>query len=42
MAEHFVIWRAKFGVEWNVFPVFNDEEIILRNKQFAEKVAAME
>ena len=41
MAEHFGIWRAKFGVEWNVLPVFNDEEVILRNKQLAEEVAAM-
>ena len=41
MAEHFGIWRAKFGVEWNVTPVFNDEEVIVRNKQLAEEVAAM-
>ena len=41
MAEHFGIWRAKFGVEWNVLPVFNDEEVIMRNKQLAEELAAM-
>ena len=41
MAEHFGIWRAKFGVEWNVLPVFNDEEVILRNKQLAEELAAI-
>ena len=41
MAEHFGIWRAKFGVEWNVLTVFNDEEVILRNKQLAEELAAM-
>ena len=41
MAEHFGIWRAKFGVEWNVLPVFNDEEVILRNKQLADEVAMM-
>mgnify|MGYP002019377737 FL=1 len=35
MAEHFGIWRAKFGVEWNVLPVFNYEKVILRNKQLA-------
>ena len=28
VAEHFAIWRAKFGVEWDVKPVFNDEEVI--------------
>ena len=31
MAEHFGIWRAEFGVEWNVLPVFNYEKVILRN-----------
>ena len=41
MAEHFAIWRAKFGVEWYVKPVFNDEEVIKRNKQVAEEIAAM-
>ena len=41
MAEHFAIWRAKFGVEWDVKPVFNDEEVIKRNKQVAEEIAAM-
>jgi len=33
--------RAKFGVEWDVKPVFNDEEVIKRNKQVAEEIAAM-
>ena len=41
VAEHFAIWRAKFGVEWDVKPVFNDEEVIKRNKQVAEEIAAM-
>ena len=41
MAEHFALWRAKFGVEWDVKPVFNDEEVIKRNKQVAEEIAAM-
>ena len=41
MPEHFAICRAKFGVEWNVLPVFNDEEVILRNKQLAEELAAI-
>ena len=41
MAEHFAIWRAQFGVEWDVKPVFNDEEVIKRNKQVAEEIAAM-
>ena len=41
MAEHFGIWRVKFGVEWSVLLVFNDEEVILRNKQLAEELAAM-
>ena len=41
MAEHFGICRAKFGVEWNLIPVFNDEEFILRNNQLAAEVLAM-
>ena len=31
----------KFGVKFNVLPVFNGAEVILRNKQLAEEVAAM-
>ncbi len=32
---------TNFGQGWLVLPVFNDEEVILRNKQLAEEVAAM-
>ena len=41
VAEHFAIWRAKFGFEWDVKPVFNDKEVIQRNKHVAEEIAAM-
>ena len=33
--------RAKFGLEWNITAVLNDEEVIQRNKQVADAVAAM-
>ena len=41
ISEHFGVWRAKFGLEWNITPVLNDEEVIQRNKQVADAVAAM-
>ena len=36
MNKHFGIWRVKFGFEWNVLLVFNDEEVIVRNKHLAD------
>ena len=41
ISEHFGVWRAKFGLEWNITAVLNDTEVIKRNKQVAEAVAAM-
>ena len=41
ISEHFGIWRAKFGVEWKITAVLNDEEVIQRNKQVADAEAAM-
>ena len=41
ISEHFGVWRAKFGLEWNITAVLNDEEVIQRNKQVADAVAAM-
>ena len=41
MAEHFAIWRAKYFVEWDVKPVFNDEEVIISNKKISDKLAAI-
>ena len=41
LAEHFAIWRAKLGVEWDVKPVFNDDEVIKRNKQVADELEAL-
>ncbi len=41
MAEHFAVWRAKFGVKWDVKPVVNDKEVIKRNMQVSEEIAAM-
>ena len=41
ISEHFGVWRAKFGLEWNITSVLNDEEVIQRNKQVADAVAEM-
>ena len=41
ISEHFGVWRAKFGLEWNITAVLNDEEVIQRNKKVAEAVASM-
>ena len=41
ISEHFGVWRAKFGLKWNITAVLNDEEIIQRNKQIAGAFAAM-
>ena len=41
ISEHFGVWRAKFGLEWNITAVLNDEEVIQRNKQVGDAVAAM-
>tara|TARA_Y100000991_G_C21676806_1_gene223417 strand:+ start:348 stop:518 length:171 start_codon:yes stop_codon:yes gene_type:complete len=32
---------AKFGLEWNITVVLNEEEVIQINKQVADAVAAM-
>ena len=39
ISEHFGVWRAKFGLEWNITPVLNDVEVIQRNKQVTDAVA---
>ena len=39
--EHFAVWREKFGVEWNITPVLNDEEVILRNKKVLDEINLM-
>ena len=41
ISEHFGVWRAKFGIEWNITSVLSDEEVIQRNKQVEEAVDAM-
>ena len=41
ISEHFGVWRAKFGLEWNITAVLNDYEFIQRNKQVANAVAAI-
>ena len=41
ISEHFGVWRAKFGFKWNITAVLNDEEVIQRNNQVADAVAAM-
>ena len=35
------VWRAKFGLDWNITAVLNDDEVIQRNKQVADAVVAM-
>ena len=40
--EHFSIWREKFGVEWNITPVFSDDEIIRRNKKLRDEMKFMD
>ena len=41
ISQHFGVWRAKFGLDWNITAVLNDDEVIQRNKQVADAVAAM-
>ena len=41
ISEHFGVWRAKFGLEWKIIALLNNEEVIQRNKQVADAVAAM-
>ena len=41
ISEYFGVWRAKFGLEWNITAVLNDDEFIQRNKQVANAVAAI-
>ena len=40
--EHFAIWREKFGIEWQIIPVLNDEEVIRRNKRIETEATSME
>ena len=41
ISEHFGVWRAKFGLEWNMTAVLNDEQVIQRNEQVVYSVAVM-
>jgi len=41
ISQHFGVWRAKFGLDWNITPVLNDDEVIQRNKQVADAVVSM-
>ncbi len=41
ISEYFGVWRAKFGLEWNMTAVLNDEKVIQRNKQVVYSVAVM-
>ena len=41
ISKHFGMWRAKFGLDCNITAVLNDDEVIERNKQVADAVAAM-
>ena len=40
--EHFAIWREKFGVDWNITPVLNDDEVIRRNRKLFDEVKLIE
>ena len=41
ISKHFEVWRVKFGLDWNITAVLNDDEVIQRNKQVADAVALM-
>ena len=41
ISQHFGVWRAKFGLDWNITAVLNDNEVIQRNKQVAGAVASI-
>ena len=41
ISKHFGVWRAKFGLVSNITAVLNDKEVIQRNKQFANTIAAI-
>ena len=41
ISKHFGVWRAKFGLESNITAVLDDYEVIKKNKQVADSVAAM-
>ena len=41
ISQHFGVWRAKFDLDWNITAFLNDDEVILRNKQVANAVAAI-
>ena len=41
ISQHFGVWRAKFGLNWNITAVLNDDEMIQINKQVADTVTAM-
>ena len=39
--EHFAIWRERFGVEWHITPVLNDDEVIRRNKKIKDEISSI-
>ena len=41
ISQHFGVWKAKFGLDWYITAVLNDDEVSQRNKQVADSVASM-
>lgn len=39
ISKLFGVWRAKFGLDWNITAVLTDDEVMQRNKQVADAVA---
>ena len=39
--QYFEVWRTKFGLDWNITAVLNDDEVIQRNKDVSDAVASM-
>ena len=41
ISQHCGVWRAKFGLDWNITAVLNDDDVIQRNNKVADTVASM-
>ena len=41
ISQDFGVWRAKFGLDWNIIAFLNDNEVIPRNKQVDDAIALM-
>ncbi len=41
ISQDFEVWRAKFGLDWELTAVLKDDEFIQTKKQVADAVPAM-